>query len=356
MKDKRGVEVDTDNPECVALIDEFVDGFMSYKRSLYATAKRAVDADSECSVSHLMAVVARVFSETEHQEQAEAHMVQARRIVERKLSERRPEDVHNENDDALSRSSKWLEALTSLRRGLVENAILIHRQIAHDFPKDVLSIKLCQIMFLNLGDKEGILDIVQTAIDRDATVLNDHFVHGLLAFGLVECDRFDEALHHGRLGVEIAPDRCDPWVSFSPPSLLLSRGGERRGKDLTRWNDKTVATCRRSRARSKGAIGPRDRMDGETFSHMGRLQLLHVGVPSFLFFLSSSRSSRRRSDQREVDKRYTHNWWHTALFYLEKGDPVQTLNLFDQRVWGFRKEHTQVHPLSFSLLFALVFC
>jgi len=55
-----------------------------------------------------------------------------------------------------------------------------------------------------------------------------------------------------------------------------------------------------------------------------------------------------------TNKRYTHNWWHTALFYLEKGDADRTLDLFDQRVWGFRKEHTQVPSLLFpSLSFSL---
>lgn len=31
---------------------------------------------------------------------------------------------------------------------------------------------------------------------------------------------------------------------------------------------------------------------------------------------------------------YTHNWWHIALYYLEKGDTKKVLELYDRHIWG----------------------
>jgi hypothetical protein len=211
MKDKRGTEVDTESFECVAVIDEFIDNFLAYRRSNYNIAQRAVEADGGCAMAHLIAVVARVFCETDHQEQADCHMQLARGILDAKHGDLQG---NRSSDKGFKRSSLWFDALAFLRRGLVESSIEKHLEIAHEFPSDVMSVKLCQILFLNLGDKEGILGVAQKAIDRDPLVLNDHFFRGLFAFGLVECNRFDEALEHGLLGVEMAPNRCDPWVSL----------------------------------------------------------------------------------------------------------------------------------------------
>ena len=40
--------------------------------------------------------------------------------------------------------------------------------------------------------------------------------------------------------------------------------------------------------------------------------------------------------------RYTHNWWHTALFYLEKLDCSPAMRIYDEHVWGRCKDNVQV--------------
>ena len=37
----------------------------------------------------------------------------------------------------------------------------------------------------------------------------------------------------------------------------------------------------------------------------------------------------------------THNWWHVALYLIDRGDTAQALALYDERVWGVWKEYSQ---------------
>jgi tetratricopeptide (TPR) repeat protein len=46
----------------------------------------------------------------------------------------------------------------------------------------------------------------------------------------------------------------------------------------------------------------------------------------------------------------THNWWHMALFSLELGDSSGALDMFDERIWGVRKEHCQDQINAIGLL------
>jgi hypothetical protein len=37
---------------------------------------------------------------------------------------------------------------------------------------------------------------------------------------------------------------------------------------------------------------------------------------------------------------YTHNWWHVALYYLERGDSNKVLELHDNRIWGMANKES----------------
>lgn len=50
---------------------------------------------------------------------------------------------------------------------------------------------------------------------------------------------------------------------------------------------------------------------------------------------------------------YTHNWWHTALFYLDRDAKDTVLELYDTRVWGICKENAQDQLGAASLLWRL---
>ena len=46
----------------------------------------------------------------------------------------------------------------------------------------------------------------------------------------------------------------------------------------------------------------------------------------------------------------THNWWHLALFHLDRDEAQQALALYDQRVWGVWKEYSQDQINAVALL------
>ena len=47
---------------------------------------------------------------------------------------------------------------------------------------------------------------------------------------------------------------------------------------------------------------------------------------------------------------YTHNWWHVALFHLDRDDHARALEIYDTRVWGRLKEYSQDQVNAVSLL------
>jgi len=47
---------------------------------------------------------------------------------------------------------------------------------------------------------------------------------------------------------------------------------------------------------------------------------------------------------------YTHNWWHLALFYLDREQSSDVLKLFDERVWGVCKDYSEDQMGATSLL------
>ena len=65
-----------------------------------------------------------------------------------------------------------------------------------------------------MGKKRELLEVVEKVVEANT---DDHFVHGMHGFGLVECCRFDEAEVAGRLAVKMAPNGNDPWVCVCSP-------------------------------------------------------------------------------------------------------------------------------------------
>jgi tetratricopeptide (TPR) repeat protein len=96
----------------------------------------------------------------------------------------------------------------------------------------------------------------------------------MLAFGLEENQRFQEAEAAGRKATEI--NRRDPWTHHAIAHVLYSQG---RLDEGIAW---TESVC----------------------------------------------------DVWEDSGLYTHHWWHTALYYVDKEDFRKVLELYDTRIWG----------------------
>jgi hypothetical protein len=172
--------------------------------------------------------------------------------------------------------------------GRTDSAIAAHMEIAHRWPRDLISARICQVHLLNKGDFAGMRRLTTLLLSANPDVPH---VRGMHAFAL---EQTGETAAAERLGREAADAAFDPWAEHAVAHAL-----ERAGRP------------------ADGLAFLRPRSDGWS------------RCSSFLL---------------------THNWWHTALFHLDLGEGDAALDLYDSRVWGVRKAYCQDQANAVSLL------
>jgi len=185
---------------------------------------------------------------------------------------------------------------TAIVRAWVDNDIplvlRLSRQAAREYPRDLVVVKQAQYHCFNLGDCAGMLAAAEAVRDANADV---PYMHGLAAFGLEQCHLLDDAEAAARQAIAML--RKEPWAHHALAHVLLTRGRVEEGLDFLQdvsstWTD----------------------------------------LNSFM---------------------YTHNWWHLALFLINRGRYGEVLDIYDQHVWGIWKEYSQDQIGAVSLLMRL---
>lgn len=192
------------------------------------------------------------------------------------------------------RERRWVDAVEAWSRGDADTALDLHLAIARAWPRDLLNLKLAQVHQLNRGERRGMAEVSAAALPHhpDAS-----YALGLHAFALEQIGELDAARAAGEQAVAMNPD--DPWAQHAVAHVFEARGDTGGG---IAW----LAPLSGSWARCSS-------------------------------FMS------------------THNWWHLALFHLERGEPDTALALHDERVWGVRKTYVQDQVNAISLLARLEF-
>jgi hypothetical protein len=174
------------------------------------------------------------------------------------------------------REQLYLRAVdAAVGHDVTDEAILLE-EITDRWPRDLFAAKLGQIHYFNTGNAEGMRRVAEKVIDAHAET---PYAWGLLAFGLEECNELEAAEEAGRKAVEM--EEIEPWAHHAVAHVFETRGQLDEG---IAWMEDRAHTWR--------------------------------DCNSFMF---------------------THNWWHIALFYLDKGDPAQALTIYDTRLWGARQ-------------------
>jgi tetratricopeptide (TPR) repeat protein len=196
---------------------------------------------------------------------------------------------------ASEREALMVAALDAWGAGATDRALDLHRRIARRWPRDLLNLKIAQIHQLNRGDRAGMRELAEAAMPhgRDFS-----YAWGMLAFALEQAAALDAAEEAGRRAV--AMNRDDPWAQHAVAHVLEARGEPAAGLEFLSPLSGTWDRC-----------------------------------SSFM---------------------YTHNWWHTALFRLDMDGAAASLALFDERVWGVRKNSVQDQVNAVSLLSRLELC
>ena len=276
LRDAQGLEVTTNSPSTIAAINRFVFQSLSYGNDAL-TILQGIDADPTCAIAQAHAAAHYLSQETAAAKSQAAPYVAAAMALK------------NVNE----RERLYVWAIAAWAKGDIESAIAYHEEIAHKYPRDLASVQRGQYHYFYLGNPESLRQIAETVLPANR---ENHFLYGMIAFGLEQCDSYSEAEELGRLAT--AMNRHDPWAHHAVAHVMEMQG----------------------------------RLD-EGIAWMESLSDTWENCNSMLF---------------------THNWWHIALYYLEKEEIEKVLTLYDSHVWGrAEKESAKDQVGAISLLLRL---
>lgn len=257
LTDAQGLEVTTDSIEARASIDRFVEQSLSYGDDALVILK-AIAADPTCALAHAHAAEHYLSWESAAGNNAAIpHLQAAKKYLSR----------------ASKREKLYVWAIDAWASCDVECAIAYHEEIAQKYPRDIASVQRAQYHYFYLGNKEKLLEISELVLPANR---ENHYLYGMIAFGLEQCHHLEAAEAMGRKAVEM--NRHDPWAHHAVAHVMEMQG----------------------------------RLD-EGIGWMESLSETWENCNSMLF---------------------THNWWHIALYYLEKEEIQKVLELYDSHVWG----------------------
>lgn len=278
LQDRWGLDVATDHPAVIEGLNTFDTSFITYGTTA-AAIWEAAKADPACVIAQAKAAALELFLQTGQSvtkarpwlATAEPHLAKA-----------------------TERERLWHAQVTAWAAGDAETAIALTCDLAARWPQDLAAVKMAQFHLFHVGDLAGMLRVAEAALPQHRAVAE---MHGMLAFGLEEMNRLDEAEAAARQA--IALKRAEPWAHHALAHVLETQG-----------------RCTE-------------------------------GLETMLGFSDtwSDRNSFMRS----------HNWWHAALFAIDSDQPDTALRLYDEQVWGVWKDYSQDQVNAVALLARLEF-
>jgi tetratricopeptide (TPR) repeat protein len=257
LKDSFGLPITTNSPETIAAINSFIDASLSYGKNAEVILE-AVTADPTCAIAHAYAATYYLTQEsTSTRSQAAPYLVEAQKYLE----------------IATEREQLYTKAVIAWAQGDIQSAIALHEEIAKKYPRDLISVQMGQYHYFYVGNSMRLLMIAEKVLSANR---DNHYLYGMIAFGLEQSYRLEEAEAVGRCALEI--NRHDPWAQHAVAHVMETQGRLDEGITWMESFSDTWESCN-----------------------------------SMLF---------------------THNWWHIALYYLEKSDFSKVLALYDQYIWG----------------------
>lgn len=179
---------------------------------------------------------------------------------------------------ANDREKALLHAVRPLLAGDWDDACRRFDRVLAEYPTDVLTLQAAHLLDFLRGDALNLRNRVARVLPRWSPSMPGYsFVLGFYAFGLEECNQYPEAEDAGRRAVELDPR--DAWAVHAVTHVMEMQGRVAEGIE---WLE-----------RRRGDWAPR-----------------HGPANEFAY----------------------HNWWHLALFYLDRGDSERALALLDEEI------------------------
>ena len=257
LQDTQGLDVTTDSPETIAAINRYIDQALAYGNDTLAILK-GIEADPTCAIANAHVAALYLSHEcAESRGKAAPYLKVAKKY----------------KANATEREQLFISAVEAWATGAIDQSIAYTEAIAQKYPRDLIAVQLGQYHYFYQGNKHGLLQIAEKVLPANC---ENHYLHGMIAFGLEQCHRFTEAEVMGRLATQM--NRNDPWAHHAVAHVMETQGRLEEGIAWMESLSDTWENCN-----------------------------------SML---------------------YTHNWWHIALYYLEKLDFQKVLELYDTHVWG----------------------
>ena len=178
------------------------------------------------------------------------------------------------HDIANTRERRHTAAARAWLNGEFSNALRGYADILIDYPHDTLALQVGHIGDFLLGRSAMLRDRVAGILPEwNSQMPHYGYVLGMHAFGLEETNLYAQAEAQGRRALELNPR--DPWAVHAVAHVLEMQG---RVDEGIAW------------------------LDG------------------------------RREDWSADNMLAIHNWWHLALFHLDRDDTVEVLALYDKRL------------------------
>ena len=278
LTDILGNPVTLQDASSLVALNDFVEGFIACEARAVNVLK--ISSADQSAIVQAYCAALHMFAESRDA------ALNARPFIDRALAA---------SSQATARERRFVACVEAWVKGDIAHAAKLHEEQAHEFPRDLVSIKLGQYHLFNLGDAPGMLRLALAALPQAGDVA---YLHGMAAFAWEQCHLLDQAESAARKGIALC--RKEPWAHHALAHVMLTTGRISEGQ-----------------------------------AFMNEMSDTWTGLNSFMV---------------------THNWWHQALFGLELGQHDEVLRLYDERVWGVVKDYSQDQVNAVSLLARLELC
>ena len=194
--------------------------------------------------------------------------------------------------DASPREQAFVAAVHDWWRGNTKAAIKRLRAIVTEHPADIVAAKWAQYLAFNLGDAATMCDTAKAVMPAHRGTAE---AWGMLAFGHEQTNDLEMAEEAGLQALSLK--RGEPWAQHAIAHVMETQG--RVDDGIAFLNDHAKTWADRS------------------------------------IFIRE------------------HNYWHLALFHLDRDEPVRALQIFDDHLWGEWPEFAQEQIGAISALWRL---
>ncbi|MFO1245604.1 MAG: tetratricopeptide repeat protein [Ramlibacter sp.] len=208
MQDCLGNPVTLQQPDSLAALDDFVEGFIA-SEARAVNILSAADTDPSPLVQAYCAAL-HMFAESREGPR------NARPFIARALASPL---------QATPREQRFVQAVQAWVNGDILRAIALHEEQARECPRDLASLKLGQYHLFNLGNSPAMLRMALQALPAAGDV---PYLHGMLAFAWEQCHLLPQAEAAARHAIRLR--RKEPWAHHALAHVMLTQGRIREGQ------------------------------------------------------------------------------------------------------------------------------